>query len=44
MPFSDKRVHKIADEFRFADENHISKFFKSHKGKSLKAYRMAASC
>lgn len=44
LRFSDKRVHEIADEFGFADESHINKFFKRHKGKSLKAYRMAASC
>lgn len=40
LRFSDKRVHEIADEFGFADESHINKFFKRHKGKSLKAYRL----
>ncbi|PIF45522.1 AraC-like DNA-binding protein [Chryseobacterium sp. 52] len=39
LQFSDKRVHEIADEFGFADESHINKFFKRHKGSSLKAYR-----
>lgn len=41
LRFSDKRVHEIADEFGFADESHINKFFKRHKGRSLKAYRIA---
>lgn len=40
LRFSDKRVHEIADEFGFADESHINKFFKRHRGKSLKAYRL----
>lgn len=39
LRFSDKRVHEIADEFGFADESHINKFFKRHKGLSLSAYR-----
>lgn len=39
LQFSDKRVHEIADEFGFADESHINKFFKRHKGVSLSAYR-----
>lgn len=39
LRFSDKRVHEIADEFGFTDESHINKFFKKHKGSSLKAYR-----
>lgn len=39
LQFSDKRVHEIADEFGFADESHINKFFKRHKGLSLRAYR-----
>lgn len=39
LRFSDKRVHEIADEFGFADESHINKFFKRHKGMSLKKYR-----
>lgn len=39
LRFSDKRVHEIADEFGFADESHINKFFKRHKGLSLRAYR-----
>ncbi|MDR0265030.1 MAG: AraC family transcriptional regulator [Sphingobacterium sp.] len=39
LRFSDKRVHEIADEFGFADESHINKFFKRHQGMSLKQYR-----
>lgn len=39
LRFSDKRVHEIADEFGFADESHINKFFKRHNGLSLKKYR-----
>jgi len=39
LRFSDKRVHEIADEFGFADESHINKFFKRHKGLSLRVYR-----
>ncbi|MDM1293368.1 AraC family transcriptional regulator [Sphingobacterium sp. N143] len=41
LRFSDRRVHEIAAEFGFADESHINKFFKRHKGLSLKAYRMS---
>lgn len=40
LKFSDKRVHEIADEFGFADESHVNKFFKRHKGMSLKGFRM----
>ncbi|WP_185146780.1 AraC family transcriptional regulator [Chryseobacterium sp. CH21] len=43
LRFSDKRVHEIADEFGFADESHINKFFKRHKGKSLKVYRLESA-
>lgn len=39
LRFSDKRVHEIADEFGFADESHINKFFKRHRGLSLRVYR-----
>lgn len=39
LRFSDKRIHEIADEFGFADESHINKFFKRHKGMSLKKHR-----
>lgn len=39
LRFSDKRVHEIADEFGFADESHINKFFKRHNGLSLRGYR-----
>ncbi|MEI2273574.1 AraC family transcriptional regulator [Sphingobacterium sp. ML3W] len=41
LRFSDRRVHEIAEEFGFADESHINKFFKRHKGVSLKAYRVS---
>ncbi|MBV8326617.1 AraC family transcriptional regulator [Chryseobacterium sp.] len=43
LRFSDKRIHEIADEFGFADESHINKFFKRHKGQSLKAFRMEST-
>lgn len=39
--FSDKRVHEIAEEFGFADESHINKFFKRHHGMSLKGFKTA---
>lgn len=40
LQFSDIRVHELANEFGFTDESHINKFFKRHKGMSLKAYRI----
>ncbi|MDA6070097.1 AraC family transcriptional regulator [Flavobacterium sp. AC] len=40
LQFSDKRVHEIADEFGFSDESHVNKFFKRHKGMSLRSFRM----
>src|SRR5690606_15184970 len=43
LRFSDKRIYEIADEFGFADESHINKFFKRHKGMSLKGYRQILS-
>ncbi len=43
LRFSNKRVHEIADEFGFADESHINKFFKRHQGMSLKQYRDSAT-
>ncbi|WP_199768522.1 AraC family transcriptional regulator [Sphingobacterium sp. HMA12] len=43
LRFSDRRINEIADEFGFADESHINKFFKRHKGLSLKAYRKSSS-
>ncbi|MBD1433566.1 AraC family transcriptional regulator [Sphingobacterium sp. DN00404] len=42
LKFSDKRIHEIADEFGFADESHINKFFKRHKGMSLRNFRLNA--
>lgn len=42
LRFSNKRVHELADEFGFADESHINKFFKRHKGVSLKVFRDTA--
>lgn len=41
LRFSDKRVHEIAEEFGFADESHINKFFKRHHGMSLKGFKTA---
>lgn len=41
LRFSDKRVHEIAEEFGFADESHINKFFKRHHGISLKGFKTA---
>ena len=43
LRFSDNRVHEIADEFGFADESHINKFFKRHKGMTLKGYRQTSA-
>lgn len=40
LRFSTKRIHEIADEFGFADESHINKFFKRHRQMSLKAFRI----
>lgn len=40
LRFSDKRVHEIAEEFGFADESHINKFFKRHHGTSLKRFKL----
>lgn len=40
--FSDKRIHEIAAEFGFSDESHINKFFKRHKGTSLRNFRVNA--
>lgn len=40
LRFSDRRVNEIADEFGFTDESHINKFFKRHKGESLRSYRI----
>lgn len=39
LRFSDMRINEIVDEFGFVDESHINKFFKRHRGMSLKAYR-----
>lgn len=39
LHFSDSRVREIADEFGFADESHINKFFKRHTGMSLSKFR-----
>ncbi len=40
LQFSDIRLHELASEFGFTDVSHINKFFKRHKGMSLKAYRV----
>lgn len=42
LRFSDKRVHELAYEFGFTDESHINKFFKRHKGMTLKGFRASA--
>ncbi|MFT4202496.1 MAG: AraC family transcriptional regulator [Chitinophagaceae bacterium] len=34
-------LSQISDEFGFADESHLNKFFKTHKGMGPKAYRKA---
>lgn len=39
--FSDNRINDLVHEFGFTDESHINKFFKKHKGKSMRAYRHA---
>ena len=39
LKFSDRRINEIADEFGFADESHLKKFFKKHRDISLTAYR-----
>lgn len=39
LTFSDRRINEIADEFGFADESHLNKFFKKHKSLSLTQYR-----
>jgi AraC-like DNA-binding protein len=39
LNFSDTRINELVEEFGFADESHINKFFKKHKGMSLSAYR-----
>ena len=39
LQFSDMRISEIVEEFGFADESHINKFFKRHKGISLSAFR-----
>lgn len=39
LKFSTNRINEIAEEFGFADESHINKFFKRHTGVRLKFYR-----
>ncbi len=39
LRFSTKRITEIAEEFGFADESHVNKFFKRHTGVRLKSYR-----
>lgn len=41
LKFSDRRINEIADEFGFADESHLNKFFKKHRNLSLTGYRRA---
>lgn len=42
LKFSDRRINEIVDEFGFADESHLNKFFKKQRGVSLTAYRKQA--
>lgn len=42
LKFSDRRINEIADEFGFADESHLNKFFKKHRSVSLTQYRKSA--
>lgn len=39
LRFSNKRITEIAEEFGFADESHVNKFFMRHTGARLKSYR-----
>jgi AraC-like DNA-binding protein len=39
LSFSDMRINEIVEEFGFADESHLNKFFKRHKGVSMSAFR-----
>jgi AraC-like DNA-binding protein len=39
LRFSTKRITEIAEEFGFADESHVNKFFMRHTGVRLKSYR-----
>lgn len=39
LNFSDMRINEIVEEFGFSDESHLNKFFKSHKGMSMSAFR-----
>ncbi|MBB5620458.1 YesN/AraC family two-component response regulator [Pedobacter cryoconitis] len=41
LNFSDMRVNEIVNEFGFADESHLNKFFKKHNSVSLTGYRKA---
>lgn len=39
LSFSDRRINEIVEEFGFADESHLNKFFKRHKGVSMSTFR-----
>ncbi|SFE30848.1 AraC-type DNA-binding protein [Pedobacter antarcticus] len=41
LNFSDCRINELVEEFGFADESHMNKFFKRHKGMSTSTYRGA---
>ncbi|WP_159021681.1 AraC family transcriptional regulator [Formosa sp. L2A11] len=41
LTYSDKRITELVDEFGFIDESHINKFYKRHKGTTIKAFRKA---
>lgn len=39
LKFSDMRINEIVEEFGFADESHLNKFFKKHRKMSLTKFR-----
>ena len=39
LKYSDKRIAELVDEFGFTDESHLNKFYKKHKGITIKAFR-----
>ncbi|MNR04731.1 Multiple antibiotic resistance protein MarA [compost metagenome] len=42
LRFSDRRINEIVDEFGFADESHLNKFFKKRHHISLTEFRKSA--
>lgn len=43
LRFSDRRINEIVDEFGFADESHLNKFFKKRHQVSLTEFRKSAA-